>query len=139
MDKLKPDNSLSNYVKNKIIQSGGYGLTDDVNIILETETRLKYNNSIYAVPMIRVNEFLIHGNIDCPPPISTDTCVVLEAICAGFINGTQPDVCYLTPTPSPINACADTEKDCDGICFGNNNINECGVCMNANDTDFKGM
>ena len=126
MDKLKTDGSLSRYVQNCITSSGGYGYEDGKNSILEIETKLKYNQSIHAVPMVKVNEFLIHGNIDCEPPITVATCQVLSAICAGFIEGTQPDVCFITPSPTTI-TCADNEKDCNGTCFGNYQIDACGM------------
>eukprot|EP00484_Ammonia_sp_Unknown_P012014 CAMPEP_0197072698 /NCGR_PEP_ID=MMETSP1384-20130603/210229_1 /TAXON_ID=29189 /ORGANISM="Ammonia sp." /LENGTH=883 /DNA_ID=CAMNT_0042511519 /DNA_START=176 /DNA_END=2826 /DNA_ORIENTATION=- len=117
MDKLKSDGSLSQYAAKCITDSGGYGMTDGDNSILRTETKLKYNSSIYAVPMVRVNEFLIHGNIDCELPVTTATCEVLAAICAGFISGTQPNVCSLTPAPTIAN-CTDSERDCNGTCYG---------------------
>eukprot|EP01084_Bolivina_argentea_P182921 315713_1 len=96
MDKLTSNHHLSDYVLQKIIDTGGYGYADGKNSMLDTETKLKYNSSIYAVPMIRVNEFLIHGNIDCKPPVTQHTCSVLAAICAEFIEGTQPDLCSWT-------------------------------------------
>ena len=128
MEKLKYGGALTQYVKDCITETGGYGLRDGKNSILDSETRLKYTNSIYAVPMIRVNEFLIHGNIDCVPPITTATCEVLAAICAGFVDGTQPQVCYETPAPT-IAVCTDEDKDCEGTCFGRAQIDACGKCL----------
>jgi len=128
MDKLKTDQSLSTYVKQCIVDSGGYGYRDGDNTLLRTETKLKYNSSIYAVPLVRVNEFLIHGNIDCEQPVTTATCEVLAAICAGFIEGTQPDVCSITPSPIIVN-CTAADEDCAGVCFGTSQIDACGKCL----------
>ena len=132
MDKLDRTRALSSYVADCITSSGGYGYTDGENTILRRETRLKYNSSIYALPMIRVNEFLIHGNIDCPPPVTTANCEVLAAICAGFLPGTEPDVCFLTPSPT-IAHCNVTEQDCSGECHGNHQIDACGQCLVVSD------
>jgi len=128
MDALVKDKSLSAYVKQCVTNSGGYGLDDGKNSILERETKLKYNSSIYAIPMVRVNEFLIHGNIDCVPPVTKDSCAVLAAICAGFIEGTQPDVCLVTPSPTEA-VCTDDERDCAGECFGNHLTDACDACL----------
>merc|ERR1719295_1201107 len=100
MHKLDASGALPTFVEKCITDSGGYDYDGGANTILKRETKLKYNSSIYALPMVRVNEFLIHGNIDCAPPVTKDSCAVLAAICAGFIDGTQPDVCYVTPAPT---------------------------------------
>lgn len=76
----------------------------------------------------QVNEFLIHGNIDCAPPVTQQSCTVLSAICSGFIDGTEPEVCSFTPAPTPLN-CSEAEKDCVGDCFGNHLYDECGECL----------
>ena len=99
MDMIDGTEGLKNYVKQCIISSGGYGANDGVNTILANEVNFREHNSIYAMPMVRVNEFLIHGNIDCDVLLPSH-CEVLAAICAGFINGTQPDICYDTHNPS---------------------------------------
>ncbi len=49
--------------------------------------------------------------------MTTSTCEVLAPICAGFIDGTQPDVCSVTPAPTEA-VCIDTDRDCNGECFG---------------------
>eukprot|EP01084_Bolivina_argentea_P272509 464005_1 len=108
--------------------AGGYGYNDGVNTLLQRETRLRENSSIYALPMVRVNEFLIHGNIDCTPPVTVQSCQVLAAICAGFINGTQPDVCYVTPAPTRA-TCIDEQKDCNGTCYGSWLTDSCEACL----------
>ena len=121
MDKLVHDGSLSAKVRTCITNSGGYGYTDGVNTILQTEMNLKYNYSVYAVPMVRVNQFIIHGSIDCYPPITKETCTVLAAICAGFINGTQPNVCNggtLSPITAPITPLPTMSTTRNGIPYG---------------------
>eukprot|EP00486_Rosalina_sp_Unknown_P004694 CAMPEP_0201571072 /NCGR_PEP_ID=MMETSP0190_2-20130828/13660_1 /ASSEMBLY_ACC=CAM_ASM_000263 /TAXON_ID=37353 /ORGANISM="Rosalina sp." /LENGTH=819 /DNA_ID=CAMNT_0047995337 /DNA_START=127 /DNA_END=2586 /DNA_ORIENTATION=+ len=135
MDKLKTDGSLSTSVKQCIADSGGYGYEDGNNTILHAECKLKYTNSIYAVPLVRVNEFLIHGNIDCDPPVTTATCEVLAAICAGFINGTQPDVCKVTPAPTIV-TCTDDQLDCNGTCYGPHHTDACGKCLTYSDPNW---
>lgn len=135
METLKGGGALTAYVQNCIVSSGGYGLTDGKNSLLDSETRLKYTNSIYAVPMIRVNEFLIHGNIDCEPPITVATCEVLAAICAGFIDGTQPDVCFVTPAPT-MAVCVEEDKDCNGTCFGRAQTDACDRCLLVSDPQW---
>ena len=109
MDRLKPDKSLSDFVTKCVSDSGGSGYEDGVNTLLARESKLKTNSSIYAIPMVRVNEFTIHGNIDCTPPVTSASCEVLSAICAGFVDGTQPDVCSLTPAPTMVNCTQDEE------------------------------
>eukprot|EP01083_Nonionella_stella_P128787 390331_1 len=128
MNTLSHDGSLKRYVQKCIATTGGYEYDGGVNTLLRRETRLKYNSSIYAVPMVRVNEFLIHGNIDCELPVTIATCEVLTAICAGFVNGTQPPVCDYTPAPT-IAVCDGADKDCAGVCYGPAQIDECGVCL----------
>jgi len=135
MDALKPDGSLSAYVQQCIVDSGGYGDTDGLNTILKRETRLKYNQSIYAVPLVAVNGFLIHGNIDCEPPVTAATCEVLAAICAGFVDGTQPDVCYVTPAPTVAN-CTQADRDCAGTCFGSYQMDACDQCLPISSHDW---
>ena len=89
---------------------------------------LKYNQSISYVPTVRINEFVIHGNIDCEYPVTTATCTVLAAICAGFIQDTQPDVCFVTPSPIAV-TCTVAERDCNGTCFGNYEVDLCGMFL----------
>ena len=128
MDKVRTDGSLSAFVRTCIADSGGYGYKDGKNTILQAEMNMKYNKSIYAVPTVRINEFLIHGNIDCEHPVTPQTCTVLAAICAGFIEGTQPDVCLVTPSPTEV-TCSLAEKDCVGTCFGNYEVDLCGMFL----------
>ena len=111
MDRLNPDKSLSDFVTKCVSDSGGSGYEDGVNMLLARESKLKTNSSIYAIPMVLVNEFTIHGNIDCAPPVTSASCEVLRAICAGFVDGTQPEVCSLTPSPTMVN-CTEDEKVC---------------------------
>ncbi len=49
--------------------------------------------------------------------MTTSTCEVLAPICAGFIDGTQPDVCSVTPAPTEA-VCIDSDRYCNGECFG---------------------
>eukprot|EP01084_Bolivina_argentea_P182922 315715_1 len=135
MNKLDNTGGLATFVYNCINQSGGYGYHSGDNSILRSETKLKYNSSIYALPMVRVNEFLIHGNIDCKPPVTQHTCSVLAAICAEFIQGTQPDVCSWTPSPTE-GVCNDTDIDCNGECFGHSLIDSCQQCLLISDPQW---
>merc|ERR1719242_841350 len=128
MDQLKKDGTLSSYVQNCVTSNGGSGYEDGVNTLLARESRLKTNQTIYAIPMVRVNEFTIHGNIDCAPPVTSASCEVLSAICAGFLEDTEPEVCALTPAPTMAN-CTEEDRDCAGECFGNHFNDSCGECL----------
>lgn len=131
MDKIHPiapvgQLTLKEFVKKCVNESGGYGYHAGKNTLLDGETRLRENSSIYALPMVRVNEFLIHGNIDCEF-LTVEQCEVLSAICAGFINGTKPAICFATPAPTP------------GTCDGSDplwRIDECGLCLSVDDPYF---
>ena len=135
MDTLKPDGSLSSFVTQCVADSGGSGYEDGVNSILARESRLKTNSSIYAVPMVRINEFTIHGNIDCAPPVTTASCEVLAAICAGFLEDTEPDVCDLTPAPTMVN-CTESDRDCADECFGSHLYDACDECLLVSSHDW---
>ena len=102
--------TLVEFVKKCITDSGGYSYHDGINTLLEDEIRLRENSSIYALPLVRVNEFLIHGDIDCDI-LTVENCEVLSAICAGFINGTKPSICYVTPSPT-ISTCDGSDPLC---------------------------
>jgi len=128
MDALKPDQSLSQYVTQCVADSGGSGYQDGPNTLLSGETSLRSTSSIYAVPMVRVNEFTIHGNIDCAPPVTKASCEVLAAICAGFLEGTEPEVCHLTPAPTTV-TCESADEDCSGECYGSHLVDECDQCL----------
>jgi len=123
----KVDSALPHYVRQCINASGGYDQYDGINTLLEAESALRADSSIYALPMVVVNQFLIHGDISCSV-VTTQQCQVLDAICAGFINGTQPSVCYATPSPTPV-TCADDLKDCAGVCYGTYLNDSCGQCL----------
>eukprot|EP01083_Nonionella_stella_P156379 506351_1 len=135
MDRLDATGAFKAYVQNCITDSGGSEYHGGVNTLLRRETRLKYNGSVYALPMIRVNEFLIHGNMDCVPPVTVADCEVLAAICAGFAQGTAPDVCSITPAPV-VHYCNDTDKDCAGECEGRHQADACGACLLLSDPDW---
>ena len=121
MDIIDPTKALKNYVKQCIIDSGGYGKDDAINWVLQDQVTLREMNSVYSIPIIRVNEFLLNDNIDS----------VLAAICSRFINNTQPDICYGTyspamePTLGPSLTC-DVGKDLD----------RCGQCLVKTDPNF---
>ena len=100
MDLIDPSNGLKNYVKQCVIDSGGYG-RNDVNLILQDQVELRDRYGIHSKPTVRVNEFLVGTSIDCNVT-SPNHCPVLAAICSGFINGTQPDICYGTHNPSVV-------------------------------------
>ena len=61
---------------------------------------LKENLSINTHPIVKVNEIVVNGSINCEPPITVQTCTVLAAICAEFANGTQPSICGPSSSPS---------------------------------------
>ena len=67
--------------------------------------------------------------------MTQQSCSVLAAICAGFIEGTQPEVCSFTPAPTMLN-CTEDEKDCTGECFGNHLKDACDQCLLVSSHDW---
>ena len=90
--------------------------------MLGNDTALRELWGVYALPTIVVNEFIVHGNIDCDV-LTVDTCGALDAICAGFINGTEPSIC-----DRHISKCDDIYKDCYGVCHGTAQYDRCHNC-----------
>jgi hypothetical protein len=123
------DSKMSSWVKNCITSSGGYNYTGGVNSILDDETRIREKNYVYTFPTILVNAATVFGNIDCAQ-ITEQTCQVLDAICAGYLNGTAPPQCSQT-TPPPVVNCTQSEKDCRGVCFGQYLTDRCGQCLSS--------
>ena len=56
-----------------------------VNTLLSTEITALTTNGIFALPAVTVNTKLVYGKITSQE--------VFSAICNGFMDGTQPDVC----------------------------------------------
>jgi hypothetical protein len=96
---------------------------------LDDETRIREKNYVYTFPTILVNAATVFGNIDCAQ-ITEQTCQVLDAICAGYLNGTAPPQCSQT-TPPPVVNCTQSEKDCRGVCFGQYLTDRCGQCLSS--------
>ena len=122
------------YVNNCIETSGGYGYNDSNNTLLEYEVRFRESESIHVLPTFRVNEFMIYGEVDCEI-VTEDGCAVLDSICSGFLDGTQPDICYATPAPTPMN-CSSRYRDCDGKCYGTKETDRCGSCLETDSDDW---
>ena len=125
---------LGAYVNNCIQVTGGYGYHDGANTILEYEVRRREYLGINILPSFRINEFNIYGQVDCDP-ITTDGCIILDAICSGYIEGTQPNICYATPAPTTMNCSADYQ-DCQGKCYGTKQIDRCGNCLDTTSVDW---
>jgi len=71
-----------------------------------------------------LNAATVYGNIDCNQ-ITEQTCQVLDAICAGYLEGTAPAQCSQT---APVN-CSQADKDCRGVCNGQYLTDRCGQCL----------
>lgn len=65
MDHLEPSGNLSRFVVDCIEESGGYGYNDGVNTILRRETLLKYNSSIFTIPLIQVPTHFVTLSVFC--------------------------------------------------------------------------
>jgi len=65
-----------------------------------------------------VNNDVLHMAINCPLPIKVDTCDVLQAICAGFQDGTKPSMCEI------------------GSCILPRTLDGCGKCFDPTDSQF---
>lgn len=126
--------TLHEYVMNCINDTGGYEYDGGVNTLLAAEAQLRIDSSVYALPMVRVNEFMIHGNINCST-VTIQECMVLSAICAGFLNGTLPDLCFYTPAPTAM-SCSDSLKDCKGDCYGSYELDQCEQCLLVGNSAF---
>ncbi|ETO09948.1 hypothetical protein RFI_27431 [Reticulomyxa filosa] len=122
MDSL--DSNMTAWVRQCIESSGGYNYTGGVNTILEEETSFREESHIYTLPTVLVNAAIVRGNIDCNQ-ITEQTCQVLDAICAGFVEGSAPSQCSQVPAVN----CSDSDKDCAGICNGQSLTDRCGVCL----------
>ncbi|ETO33163.1 hypothetical protein RFI_03944, partial [Reticulomyxa filosa] len=129
------NSTLSSWVQQCVTQSGGSSYQGGVNTILESETRLRETLGIYALPSIIVNSILVHGNIDCEE-IDPQGCTVLSAICAGFVEGSDPQQCHYTPAPTVNYNCTSSNKDCRGICYGTWRKDKCGQCLPSDDESF---
>ncbi|ETO31065.1 hypothetical protein RFI_06057 [Reticulomyxa filosa] len=124
------DSNMTQWVKNCVSTSGGYTYRGGVNTILQEEVRLRENQYLYNLPTVLVNSAIVYGNIDCDE-ITEQTCQVLDAICAGFINGTQPPQCFQTTTAAPAPNCSESDRDCQGVCYGHYSVDRCGLCLSS--------
>eukprot|EP00752_Nemacystus_decipiens_P010339 g9211.t1 len=90
VDKSKVDRCMAD--------SGGTD-ANVVNTVLENELTEKGKNSIVIVPTVFVNNVAERGGISTP--------AVLSTICAGYADGTEPEVCRCRGQPSAemIDAC----------------------------------
>ena len=125
---------LSDYVDHCINATGGYCYHCGENSLMDYEVRFREDLSVYILPSFRVNEFMIYGEVDCDI-VTEDGCSVLDSICSGFLDGTQPDLCYATPAPTPRN-CSASQRDCAGICFGESETDRCGDCKSPTSSSW---
>lgn len=86
---------------------------------------------VLIMPTITINAVQYRGSLDCPDPISVQTCGVLSAICAGFKSDTLPSTCT---TQCPV---GQVEDEC-GICGGTGVLDACKKCFKSpNATGFR--
>jgi len=73
------------------------------NSLLKTEMELGYDYNIYTIPSVLVNQMKVFGSITATR--------VLTAICAGFMEGTEPSICICASsainTAAALQTCVD--------------------------------
>ncbi len=104
---------------------------DGTNTILEKEMTDRYDDSIYFMPSVMVNNSPYRGTLNCPFPVNAYSCGILEAICAGYLEGTEPETCK-----GDEGCPAGLHRDECEICGGDGKVDECGVCMSQSSPYF---
>ena len=131
------------------------------NALLKEELRKEKAEGIMPNPILVINELQYRGTLLCHHPVSIGTCDPLQAICAGFQAGTEPepcsdtywngfcypplqkDLCGKCNDPSTMawnRACmgcdgvpnSGVEEDYCGICGGDGTFDQCGMCLSQN-------
>lgn len=134
-DTLAQQMGLSQLVDACVNGSGGVGYNGGVNTVLASEVAMRHSKGVFHMPMVTVNEFEVRGNIDCEE-MTEAGCQVLDAICAGFAEGTLPPQCLWTEPPTPAPTCYVSEEDCAGQCYGRMVVDACGACLTVSDPLF---
>jgi len=91
---------------NKCMSDSGGTIGNKENTLLNTEIKAQVERNVIFLPTFFVNEVALRG--------STTSDNVMNAICAGFLDGTAPDIC------DKCSVCAD-KVECvknDGVCSG---------------------
>ena len=84
IDSMKRANIDVEAIEKCMEDSGGLN-SDNRNTLLENELNMKNRQGVVIVPSASVNDAIIRGTLE----FST----MLKAVCAGFKDGTQPDIC----------------------------------------------
>jgi len=127
MDELEIDKAA---IKTCYDESGGAEERGPVNSMLEEEVLQRENLGVFQLPLVRVNGQTYTGSFGCPDPIKQSTCGVLKEICAGFQEGTTPEVC------NNDDCALGQKKDCRGVCNGGFKYDQCGQCLDPKSPDF---
>jgi len=88
-------NVLVNYASDCIANSGPLGPNvDEENPLLEEVILYREQMGIYMEPSFTVNGYEMAGSWHCPERPSKDNCNVFRAICAAYMDGAKPSLCY---------------------------------------------
>jgi hypothetical protein len=106
---------------------------DGTNSVLEAEMTRAYEHSVdrTGLPTMYINTAPYRGTLTCEQPLSAYTCGALEAICAGYEAGTEPDACT-----GDIGCGLGEHTDACGMCGGDGAYDKCGICMSQSNPDF---
>eukprot|EP00555_Chaetoceros_dichaeta_P011914 CAMPEP_0198253642 /NCGR_PEP_ID=MMETSP1447-20131203/4037_1 /TAXON_ID=420782 /ORGANISM="Chaetoceros dichaeta, Strain CCMP1751" /LENGTH=524 /DNA_ID=CAMNT_0043939399 /DNA_START=87 /DNA_END=1661 /DNA_ORIENTATION=+ len=95
----------SDIIKRCMIDSGGTE-GDNINTFLDLEIKAQERRGVVVLPTIFVNAVALRG------ALTENT--VIHAICAGFLDGTAPDICNQCSGCSNIMLCVQSDGTCDG-------------------------
>jgi len=92
-------------VIDQCIRDSGGTEGDVKNMFLDTELETQVKQGVVVLPTAFVNTAALRGALTVPN--------IFAAICAGYLDGTEPDICTLCETCADKSGCAQTGK-CEG-------------------------
>jgi len=120
-----------NIISSCVLASGPLGDEAGVNPVLEREMNSIDDFGIFWLPTLVVNNVPYRGSLTCPQqPFDMAQCPLLQMICMGYLDGTQPPACA-TASGCPVGL----QRDQCGVCGGNGNMDACGVCRQQADPE----
>lgn len=114
-----------------VTESGGAELDGKVNQLLEKEYDQRLDKGIAFPATVTVNNQPYRGSVNCPKPLSKQTCGIFSMICRGFKNESLIEACN-TDAGCPI---GHKKNEC-GDCFGQKIQDACGLCLDKNASSF---
>lgn len=113
----------STFVRVCAIDAGTTDYIGGKNSLLDAELARRFDEGVFTQPVIVINQDPYEGTLSCPSPVSAAHCPVFQAVCSGYIPGSEPEPCRsncaLGEKRDPCNVClAPTSPQWGQSCVG---------------------